>query len=94
MDDKEKKDNVAFIFDGPSIKKPGAEIVVDCPACKSPIAVVLYATQQPFYEDADDPVDVADYLVIRCKGNRCELVGIVEQKERNRFDRIFPQADV
>jgi len=93
MDDKEKKDNVAFIFDDPNTKKPGTEIQVDCPDCPSKLAMVLYATQQPFYEDADDPVDVANFLFIRCKGNRCDLIGIVEQKDRNRFERIFPQNE-
>jgi len=89
--DEEKKDNVVSIFNDPSTKKAGTEITVACPSCKSKVAVVLYTTQQPFYEGSDDPVDVADFLIIRCKGSRCELVGIVEQKDRNRFDRIFPQ---
>ena len=90
MDKDKSDDNVVSIFGDPSTKKAGTEITVACPSCKCKVAIVLYVTQQPFYEDSDDPVDVADFLVIRCKGNRCDLVGIVEQKDRNRFDRIFP----
>jgi len=44
----EKKDNVVVIFDDARVKKPGDEILVECPECKSKNAVVLHAAQQPF----------------------------------------------
>jgi len=45
------------------VKKHGDEIAVECPECKSKSAVVLHAAQQPYYEGADEPVDVVHYLL-------------------------------
>jgi len=90
MVEEKKDDNVVFIFDEARVKKPGDEIAVECSECKSQSAVVLHAAQQPFYEEADEPVDVVHYLLIRCNGKRCEKLGLVEQMERESFRRVFP----
>lgn len=94
MDEKEEHHNVVSIFDEPGVKKAGSQITVQCTECDSTLATVLYVAQQPFYEGTDTPTDVAYYLIVRCQGKRCETIGIVEQRGRQDFERVFPTPGV
>jgi hypothetical protein len=90
MSNQDEPDNVVFIFDDPKVKKRGALITVACPDCSCDQAVVLHSAQQPFFEDCDEPSDVISVLLIQCKGERCYLLGLVEQVGSDSFSRLYP----
>jgi hypothetical protein len=90
MDKQEEPDNVVFIFDDSRVKRAGAVINVSCPSCSGTQALVLHSAQQPFFEDANEPIDVIYVLFIQCKSERCYLLGLVEQNGRDEFGRIYP----